>query len=185
MICQWKIGDVFAYRLESEYAKEKGLYGRYILLQKVDECPWYPNHIIPIVYVRMTQDDKLPNCVEEFEQSIYIQTGVTNYERRFWPYDFSRLEEDIAEKSKIKYEVDEYGYLQNFRIKMISTSKRVISKNLEYVGNFKNIVLPSKEFIPHSTYNIQPLYWKELEKCAIDFYFNFNLKQAKLYKQVR
>ena len=27
--CQWKFGDVFAYKLESDLAKERGLYGRY------------------------------------------------------------------------------------------------------------------------------------------------------------
>ena len=35
--CEWKIGDVFAYQLESDLAKERGLYGRYFLIQKVDE----------------------------------------------------------------------------------------------------------------------------------------------------
>lgn len=39
--CPWKIGDVFAYPLKSELAKEKGLYGRYFLIQKVDETVWY------------------------------------------------------------------------------------------------------------------------------------------------
>ena len=35
--CKWKIGDVYSYKLESEFSKEKGLYGRHLLIQKVDE----------------------------------------------------------------------------------------------------------------------------------------------------
>ena len=35
--CTWQVGDVYAYRLESEYSKEKGLYGKYIIFQKVGE----------------------------------------------------------------------------------------------------------------------------------------------------
>lgn len=54
--CHWKLGDVFAYQLVSDLAKERGLYGRYFLLQKVDEGVWYPGHIVPIVYVKITND---------------------------------------------------------------------------------------------------------------------------------
>ena len=38
--CEWKIGDIFAYQLESDYAKENGLYKRYLILRKVDETIW-------------------------------------------------------------------------------------------------------------------------------------------------
>ena len=33
----WELGDVYAYRFSTKHAKEKGLYGKYILMQKVDE----------------------------------------------------------------------------------------------------------------------------------------------------
>ena len=29
--CQWKVGDMYAYQLEGEYAKERGLNGKYLL----------------------------------------------------------------------------------------------------------------------------------------------------------
>ena len=64
--CQWKFGDVFAYQLESELAKEKGLYGRYFLIQKVDEGTWHPGHIVPIVYVKITNGNNLPSNVDEY-----------------------------------------------------------------------------------------------------------------------
>ena len=95
--CPWKIGDVFAYPLKSELAKEKGLYGRYFLIQKVDETVWYPRHIVPIVYVKITKDDTLPANLEEYNQLEYVQSCFTKYENRFWPIDMSRPKEDIAE----------------------------------------------------------------------------------------
>ena len=34
----WEIGDVYAYRFSTEYAKEQGLYGKYILMQKIGDA---------------------------------------------------------------------------------------------------------------------------------------------------
>ena len=35
--CPWKIGDVFAYKIESDLSKEHDLYGKYIIFQKASE----------------------------------------------------------------------------------------------------------------------------------------------------
>ena len=59
--CEWKMGDVFAYKLESNIAEQKGLWGRYLLLQKVDERRWYPGHTIPIVRARISDSTDLPS----------------------------------------------------------------------------------------------------------------------------
>ena len=122
--CEWKIGDVFAYQLESELAKERGLYGRYFLIQKVDEGTWYPGHIVPIIYVKLTKDANIPSTVEEYDEAEYVQTFFQKYERRFWPIDMSRPQEDIEEKSKLNCEVDEYGFLPAYRAILLNTSKR-------------------------------------------------------------
>ena len=58
--CEWNIGDVFAYKLESDYAKEKGLDNKYLLIRKVYEDIWWPGHTVPIVYVQITKDEKIP-----------------------------------------------------------------------------------------------------------------------------
>lgn len=49
--CEWKIGDIFAYQLESEEAAEKGVKGHYVYFVKVAERIWHPGHIIPRVYL--------------------------------------------------------------------------------------------------------------------------------------
>lgn len=184
--CQWKIGDVFAYKLESELAKERGLYGRYFLIRKVDEGVWYPGHIVPIVYVKITKDDKLPTNVEEYNQLEYVQTSFIKYEERFFPIDMSRPKEDIEEKSKIDYQVDEYGYLPEYRVMLLNTSARIIPKKLIYIGNFKDAVCPQKEFVPHAKVNITTVAWKRFnetfETKMIKRYCGHNLRELSIYK---
>ena len=183
--CQWKLGDVFAYQLESDLAKERGLYGRYFLLQKVDEGVWHPGHIVPIVYVKITNDNNLPSNVEEYNQLEYVQTWFTKYEDRFLPIDMRHPQEDIAEKSKINYQVDEYGFLPQYRAKLLNTSKRVIPTNLIYVGNFVNAVHPQKEFVPHSKENVVSVSWKQFDETfeskMIKRYCGHNLRELSIY----
>lgn len=183
--CQWKLGDVFAYQLESDLAKERGLYGRYFLIQKVDEGIWHPGHIVPIVYVKITSDANLPSNVEEYNRLEYVQTWFTKYEDRFLPIDMSRPQEDIAEKSKMNYQVDEYGFLPQYRAKLLNTSKGVIPTKLIYVGNFVNAVRPQKEFIPHSKENIVTVSWKQFDETfetkMIKRYCGHNLRELSIY----
>ena len=61
--CAWAYGDVFAYQLTCDLAKEKGLWGRYLLIRKIDETTWHPGHIVPIVHVKMTDGTDLPSTV--------------------------------------------------------------------------------------------------------------------------
>lgn len=185
--CQWKYGDVFAYRLESDLAKEKGLYGRYFLIQKVDEGEWYPGHIVPIVYVKITDDTNLPSNVEEYNKLEYIQTSFTEYEYRFCPVDMRRPQEDIAEKSKINYQVDEYGFLPQYRARLLNTSKRVIPQKLIYIGNFADVAQPQNEFIPHTKENIVSVAWKlfdeTFETRMIKWYCGHNLREFSIYRR--
>ncbi len=179
--CPWNIGDTFAYKPESDLAKEKGLYGRYLLIQKIDECDWYPEHIIPIVYIKITKDDKLPTNIEEYNQLEYVQTWFLKYEQRFFPLDFSRLAEDIAEKSKLTYEVDECGFLPLFRAKLICVPKKVIIPKLSFVGNFADAVRPNKEFVQHSKSSVVPFFAKQFEERVLTSYFNMNCGEIEPY----
>lgn len=185
-ICPWKLGDVFAWQLESDQAKERGLYGRYLLIQKVDEGTWYPGHIVPIVYVKITKDANLPANVEEYDQLEYVQISFSKYEERFWPIDMRRPQEDIAEKAKIDYQVDEYGFLPQYRITLIHTSKKAIPESLIYVGNFANAARPQKEFVPHVKVNIVAAAWKKFETTfetiVLKRYFGHNHRELSIYR---
>lgn len=184
--CQWQLGDVFAYQLESDLAKERGLYGRYFLIQKVDEGTWYPGHIVPIVYVKITKDTNLPSNVAEYNQLEYVQTWFSRYEDRFCPIDMSRPQEDIAEKSKINYQVDEYGYLPQYRIMLLNLSKKDIPSKLIYLGNFIGASCPQIEFVPHSNINIVSVFWKKFDETfetkLIKRYCGHNLRELSIYR---
>jgi len=185
--CEWKMGDVFAYQLESDLAKEKGLFGRFFLIQKVDEGTWHPGHIVPIVYVKITKDEKLPATIEEYNQLEYVQTWFAKYEERFLPIDGRRPDEDIAEKSKMKYEVDNYGFLPQFRGRLLNTSKKVIPSKLVYLGNFPHAIPPEKEFVPHDNVNIISIHWgnfdETFETKLIKRYCGHNLRQLQIYQK--
>lgn len=184
--CQWKLGDVFAYQLESDLAKERGLDGRYFLIQKVDEGVWYPGHIVPIVYVKITKAHSLPSNVAEYNELEYVQTSFSKYEERFWPIDMTRPQEDIAEKSKITYQVDEYGFLPQYRVELLNTSKKEIPANLIYVGNFAAAVPPEREFVPHAKQNILSVHWKHFgetfETKMLRRYCGHNLRELSIYQ---
>ena len=183
--CQWKLGDVFAYQLKSDLAKERGFYGRYFLIQKVDEGIWYPGHIVPIVYLKITNDNNLPSNVEEYNQLEYVQTWFTKYEDRFLPIDMRRPKEDVAEKSKINYKVDEYGFLPQYRATLLNISKRVIPTDLIYIGNFANAIRPQKEFVPHVKQNVVSVSWKQFNETfeteMIKRYCEHNLRELSIY----
>ena len=181
--CQWRIGDVYAYQLESEEARERGLFGRYMLVRKVDEDICHPGHTIPIVYVKLTKDDKLPTSLAEYEALEYVQICFTTNDARFYPIDGRRPQEDIAEKSKLKYEVDEYGFLPQFRASLMSTSDRVIPKKLIYVGNFAEATAPRGEFIPHDKINISLIVWKFFEEIMLKKYFDHNKREMECYQR--
>ena len=57
---------------------------------------------------------------------------------------------------------------------MITTSKRVIPKNLIYVGNFADAVHPEKEFISQFDADVKAYFWKELEENML--WCNSNVK---------
>ena len=187
--CQWKLGDVFAYQLESELAKEKGLFGRYFLIQKIDEDVLHPGHTVPIIYVKITDDANLPSNVEDYNQLEYVQTWFTRYEDRFLPIDMRCPQEDMAKKSKIIYQIDEYGFLPQYRARLLTIFKKDIPSKLIYVGNFENAVRPLKEFIPHLKENIVSVPWRQFDETfetkMIKRYCGHNLRELSIYTNKR
>lgn len=76
--CPWKIGDIFAYRLESEAAKNAGLFGRYLIIHKVKETQWQHGSILPMVLLRMSEAERLPSVEEAIllEKVKSLGTGI-------------------------------------------------------------------------------------------------------------
>lgn len=182
--CEWKIGDTYAFPLLSDYAKEKGHYGQYFIFHKVGETKYYPDHIIPVVWVKITNGQELPTNAEEFNSLEYVQTGVTKYEDRFFPFSGRiPIEMQIAEKSKIEYPRDEFGHLPKYRLALPNSSKRIIPKSMRYLGNFQNVIPPKIEYIPTCELHIPNFAWKFLEKNLMDRYHYYNLRESPLYSK--
>lgn len=144
--CEWKIGDVFAYRFESEIAKEKGYFGKYLLIQKVDEGIWHPGHVVPIVYFRITKNTELPSI-----------NDISNIEC---------MKIAIGEK--------EPEIIYKYRGKILNTSKRIIPKSLIYLGNTE-VIYNCSEYIPKYDVSYFNFDWKEIEKRMIELNEKFNM----------
>ena len=178
--CNWNIGDVFAFQLESDLAKEKNIQNQYFLIQKVDEDTWHPGHVVPIVYIKVTENGTLPSNEDEYDRLEYVQTWFTKYKDRFFPIDGKSPQNDILKKSKMVYEVNDAGVLPQFRCILVCTSNRSVPKKLIYVGNFLNVNPPEKEFIPHDKTNLPAVSWKDFEGQLIKRYFGYNRREYKL-----
>lgn len=182
--CQWKLGDAYAYPLLSDYAKEKGHYGEYFVFYKIGETICHPGHIIPVVWAKITKGSKLPSNVNEFNELEFVQTDTTLYEHRFFPFSGNRpMEEQIAEKSKKQYFRDEYGHLPHHQMAIANTSKRIIPKNLIYLGNFEGVTPPDIDNLPTHEMHISLFVWKTLEKHLIDVYHYYNLRESQIYSK--
>lgn len=138
--CEWKIGDIFAYRLESDIAKEKGLLGRYLLIRKVDECTWWPGHIVPIVYISITKDDELPQNVDEIQQTQYIQSTFA--------------------RGKTEYRT----------LLLSTSKRIIPTNRLKFIGNFSDLTPPRDEYIIHDKVSIVTCKWSNFEESIIEKY---------------
>ena len=179
--CEWENGDVFAYQLKSEYAKEQGLEDRYLIIQKIDEIDWYPCSTIPLVRVKITEDKTIPKTEKEIDELEYIQTWFTSYERRF--AGFSALRPLKDQIKGMSFNTDEYGLLPEYMVSIVITSKNMTKGKLTYLGNYTNITPPQNEFIPICKDNFPTVLWKNFEERLIEMYFDHNKRKLKVYNK--
>ena len=172
--CKWKIGDVYAYPLESDYADKSGLKGRYFLFYKIGERSFHPGHIIPVVWVKITNNDILPRTIDEINEIPYVQTGAVRYADRFRMLNAEHVRmEQLTGKPSISYPSHKDGFMKIYVLSLINTSKRIIPKNLVYIGNYQGIFSPKDEFVPENEVSIPGFLWKYFDKCMIDRFFQY------------
>ena len=179
--CEWENGDVFAYQLKSEYAKEQGLEDRYLIIQKIDEIDWYPCSTIPLVRVKITEDKTIPKTEKEIDELEYIQTWFTSYERRF--AGFSALRPLKDQIKGMSFNTDEYGLLPEYMVSIVITSKNMTKGKLTYLGNYINITPPQNEFIPICKDNFPTVLWKNFEERLMEMYFGHNKRNLEVYQR--
>jgi len=138
--CDWKIGDVYAYQLSGDYAKEKEVINKYLFFVKVDEMVWHPGHIVPVVYFYWIMADRLLS-IEELKNIDYIPQFFT-------PNAYNR-------NPKL---------LKQYSLSLLSTSVRVIpKKQLTFVGSMEKVMHIDNE--NPTSYQVS---WKDFEKYILD-----------------
>ena len=174
--CEWQINDVYAYELDSQYAKERGLNNKFILFHKVGTIVYHPGHIVPIVRVKMADGSKLPKNEQEFNELKYVQTGSHSINDPLMiPIDRSKpIHEQQLEENRLRSMADENGKLRIFKLALLNTSKRVIPKKLFYIGNFENVIPPQNEYTPRDEVSIPSSLWKYFDKYFVDRYCAYN-----------
>ena len=159
--------------MESEYAKAAGLDGKYFLFYKVGEARWWSGHIIPVVKVKITKDHTLPATVEEFDELEYVQVDMSLYENRFSVINVKNKD------NTTEYLTNAAGQLPIYILSLSNTSKRVIPKNLVYIGNFPKVKPPELEYIPRDEVSIFGVLWKSFDKVIIKRYCHYKSLQGK------
>ena len=138
--CNWKMGDVYAYRLSGEYAKEKGLNQKYLFFVKVGEQTWHPGHTVPVVYIYWTISESLLT-IQDLKQIEFI------------PQFFTPKAYKNSPKKKTLY-----------RLSFLTTSQKVLpKKNLTYIGNLSDM-----QNLKEEDPNPYCINWKDFENYIID-----------------
>lgn len=165
--CQWKLGDVYAYPLESEVAQEAGIMGSFLLLHKVGETTWWPGHIIPVVRVKFALS--LPASETEFDSLDYLQVSQCH------PVCFLQGYKGGMYVNGEEVEVpltNKYGEIPEYCLKLLNTSSRTIPKKLVYIGNYTDIRVPAMEYISPMG-DIPGYAWSHFESVLIRLYQKF------------
>ena len=140
----------------------------------------YLESIMPVVKIKVTQNGKIPTTVEEINELEYIQSGLYTY---MYKYIVDVTVDDLRQPK------DENNLTPCYEFQILTSSKRVIPKELQYIGNFVNkIVFPKIEYSvsnkrSFTTTSLEKnVLWKSLEYSVIESYKNYNLKQAEIYQ---
>lgn len=145
--CEWEIGDVFAYQFKSDYAREVGVYDKYLYFVKIDESTWWPGHTIPVVHFYQEISINLLSADDLREKAYLPQSG------------YPELYEMNPKKTII------------YRVNLLNTSKRIIPhKQLTKIGNIPNIQLVQDE-----NQRVLSMAWKRLEKDEVDIAIRWKL----------
>lgn len=144
----WKDGDVYAWRIEGDFARKNGVEGRYFLLYKIGELNVYPGHIEAVVGIKVTDGPDLPQSREELDRMAYLSFAGIKYENRlWWLLGNATREQQIAENERVRKIADQDGVLRIYRAS-VAPIKKDVESQLIYIGNYPGLEMPRNEFLP-------------------------------------
>ncbi|KAF0091864.1 MAG: hypothetical protein FD141_48 [Fusobacteria bacterium] len=175
-ICDWLVGDAYAYKLTGEESKKSGLYGKYAIVIKVDEGIWHPKHRVPIVRVKIVEEEILPKSNNEFDKLKYF--AVRNYFQddieidQTFPVESVEGTENRKTINQLVY--NELNIVHGYLLLLAITSRKQVSDNFVFLGNFSGVKKPVNEYIPNNRYNIAYVAMQNFEHW-LNLYSEYNL----------
>ena len=83
----WNIGDIYVYQLHTEKAKEFDLFGKYIAMQKVADCPSFDNLTFSVIQIYNKTFKSIPTISDIIDTDTLILRMPTDaYRPRFERY---------------------------------------------------------------------------------------------------
>lgn len=141
----WKIGDVFAYRLSSDDTDHSDYHDMYMYFIVKDTDIWHPGHTIPVVYVYWTISEQLLS-LDQIQQYEYLP----------------QFYKPVAYKNNP-------GLSMKYSLALIFTSARTVpKKRLTYLGNMEEVRLIDGE--DPNAYHVG---WKNFDKYMIENYLSW------------
>lgn len=144
---EWKVGDVYAFRMKGSEAESMELDGRYCLLRVVDKVSDFPKEggrTIPICYFSIWRQDVLPRCADDIRSVGLLQLMSRSVYCVQNPDLYKALKnagasiEEMCRTGAVK--VDHSYDATSYRSMIDITSRKVLSDfAFEYVGHFPEL----------------------------------------------
>lgn len=167
---KWDDGDTFAIKITN--CQDKSYNGKYLILNHIKR----DYHLdLKYPFFRIKIIDNIENISKEKLDNIeYVITDVVNV------INSSAILDDILEKNKKM--ADNYGYLYQYQIEILTNRKYKIPNDLIYLGNYK-LNEPEKEYIPWTPCNIHLELWSDFIDNCVNYYEEYNLRKSPLFNE--
>ena len=138
----WKMGDVFSYRLNCEDTDHPDFHNRYVYFAVKGTEIWWPGHLIPVVYVYWIVSKELLG-LERLQEIAFLP--------QFY--------------QPVAYQ-NHPGMKRLYALAMLCTSARVIpKKKLIYLGNVGSV-----QAVDNEQPEAYPMAWKRFDQYMIENY---------------
>lgn len=127
--CQWRIGDMYAYKLKSEHAEAVGLIDEFYIYHVVNHLKWSED-IYPVAYCYLTSGGDLPQDMRDIRKMLLIPSMIPP--RPGLPISMSEHTKN-----------GDYIY----RVALAIRSKAEEKRAFEYLGNYDDLPCPENEYI--------------------------------------
>lgn len=121
--CEWEVGDTFAYKVSGEEARNLGIEETFFLFRKVDAIEFGDGRLLPIVTITKWDLPDLPKTAEVFQTAPLLK---------------------ISSGGRCGSSPEKFEYRAEI---LFRSRKQIESLKLQYLGNFKDVLLPADEII--------------------------------------